>query len=677
MATNIASTAGQRRAAGPEGPDHDAADRANRAAAVRAMRWRASAATVLAIFAMAVVWALIGRTSLTYWRLPGQILLLVFPTAAGVLAWRSGRGAPTNLRRAFRLLGVGAFTVALGQLVVLVGAGAGVAPRAAVLLFLLYHPLFVLAAISALGSLRDRAAAVDVALDAILVIGAVLVVALRYVWGPGAVEPLSSPSGALTLATQVTALASIFFGGLLLVWHDPALPTRSVAGLVGSAVFFSIDSMLVSVGFHASAPRNGGLMDVAWLAGWVCVMGAVAGVSWGPGGHLREHGLASLTDRLPRVIVPGAALIVGLVALDSVRFPVLPQTAIVLGLVGLVLAVRSARALAEARRGREEHRQLEHTRALIEVSRNLACMTELDATLQLVSDWAARLLGTPSTGIELLTDDGAFLELRTTWNLPREKLPSRFAVAGSFTGEVVRAGVARATADAAADPYMASESARLLGHSPVAAAPLRFRGQILGVLFACMREEPFRAGDLELLQALADQAAIAIQNARLFEDVRTLSVTDPLTGLPNRRQLEYDLAREFAAARRGRRLTLVMLDLDNFKEYNDTHGHLAGDELLRLFSDVLGNGSRAMNLAARFGGDEFLAVLADCDAEGAEMFVQRLRDRLAERVASLGITGITVSAGIAEYDASVESPEDLIREADAALYRTKSLRPVS
>ena len=171
--------------------------------------------------------------------------------------------------------------------------------------------------------------------------------------------------------------------------------------------------------------------------------------------------------------------------------------------------------------------------------------------------------------------------------------------------------------------------------------------------------------------ALAEQAAIAIQQARLFEQVTVMSVTDPLTGLANRRQLERDLPREFAAALRGRDLTAVIFDLDLFKEYNDTYGHVAGDKALQAFARALQNGMRAMNVAARYGGDEFVAILSDTDAEGARSFIRRVRDRFDLGVAALGHGPLKVSAGLAEFAPDMGNPEALLRAADAELYRTK------
>jgi diguanylate cyclase (GGDEF)-like protein len=185
---------------------------------------------------------------------------------------------------------------------------------------------------------------------------------------------------------------------------------------------------------------------------------------------------------------------------------------------------------------------------------------------------------------------------------------------------------------------------------------------------------PFDEADLALLTALADQAAVAIENARLFQQVHQLSLTDPLTGLPNRRQLERDLAREFSAAQRGRRLAVCMFDLNEFKEYNDRHGHVAGDDALRLFSRALASETRAMNLAARYGGDEFIVLLTDSDDLGAEAFLGRLRRAFPGLDAAGSQRELGFSAGYASYDASMVTPEDLVAAADRHLYASKSLK---
>ncbi|MGD2068732.1 MAG: diguanylate cyclase [Gemmatimonadota bacterium] len=153
------------------------------------------------------------------------------------------------------------------------------------------------------------------------------------------------------------------------------------------------------------------------------------------------------------------------------------------------------------------------------------------------------------------------------------------------------------------------------------------------------------------------------------DEVEDLAFTDLLTGLPNRRHARVFLENEFAAAQRGRLLAVVLFDLDKFKQYNDRYGHPAGDEALRTFADVLRGTTRRMNLSARFGGEEFLSVLAGSDSEGATVFAERVRTSL--RNENLGADALTVSAGVAAYRPGMRSPDALLAAADDALYQAK------
>lgn len=151
---------------------------------------------------------------------------------------------------------------------------------------------------------------------------------------------------------------------------------------------------------------------------------------------------------------------------------------------------------------------------------------------------------------------------------------------------------------------------------------------------------------------------------------QTAALTDPLTGIPNRRYADLALAREFAGAQRGRVLSLALFDLDRFKAYNDRHGHRAGDQALRSFASALMANTRRMNLSARYGGEEFLAILSSTPATGAEVFAGRVREDLAAAPPQAG--PLTVSVGIAQYRAAMSSPEDLMEAADRALYEAKT-----
>jgi len=148
-----------------------------------------------------------------------------------------------------------------------------------------------------------------------------------------------------------------------------------------------------------------------------------------------------------------------------------------------------------------------------------------------------------------------------------------------------------------------------------------------------------------------------------------LALTDELTGLPNRRFVRLTLETEFAAAQRGRSLVIVFFDLDRFKVYNDTHGHIAGDHALRAFGAVLKGQTRSMNLSGRYGGEEFITILSSCDVAGALIFVDRVRRKLRETPLEVG--AITASAGVATYSPDMKTPDELLAAADAALYRAK------
>lgn len=205
------------------------------------------------------------------------------------------------------------------------------------------------------------------------------------------------------------------------------------------------------------------------------------------------------------------------------------------------------------------------------------------------------------------------------------------------------------------------------------AVPLILGGEVSGALSAGSREARFYGeDDVKVLQRLASQASVALENARLHAHLQSLSLTDPLTGLPNRRHLQIHLEKEVAAARRGRSLVVVVFDLDDFKDYNDTHGHLVGDDILRAFAQILDEENRAMNLVARYGGDEFVSILSESHMDGARLYVQRVTKRVAED-GIMGQYGVTVSMGLAEFDrASMKTREEVIQAADADMYRVKA-----
>lgn len=184
----------------------------------------------------------------------------------------------------------------------------------------------------------------------------------------------------------------------------------------------------------------------------------------------------------------------------------------------------------------------------------------------------------------------------------------------------------------------------------------------------------FSKEDLELLQAIAPQIAVAIDRTALRDkagEYEQLSVTDPLTGLLNRRYLEERIAEEIVRSKRHRfSLSLMMLDVDDFKAYNDKFGHPAGDTALRTVAEILKETLRGADVAARYGGEEFAILLPQTSSEEAAQIGERLRRRIEK--AEFSGRNVTVSIGIASCSNEVDSAKDLISAADVALYSAKN-----
>ncbi|MGN6377796.1 MAG: GGDEF domain-containing protein [Gaiellales bacterium] len=211
---------------------------------------------------------------------------------------------------------------------------------------------------------------------------------------------------------------------------------------------------------------------------------------------------------------------------------------------------------------------------------------------------------------------------------------------------------------------------------PVLAAPIVREDELLGLVTVVDPEGgAFGAGDVETLAGLAVQAGVAIENARLHRVVEQQAVTDALTGLANRRQFYEVLGREYERAQRfGHELGLILLDIDDFKQINDTLGHLAGDAVLHAIGQTVLSMIREIDVAARYGGEEFAILLPQTGREGAAQLAQRLRGAIAERdivFAGTPVEGVTASFGVAAGPEDGVTQLDLIASADAALYEAK------
>ncbi len=217
------------------------------------------------------------------------------------------------------------------------------------------------------------------------------------------------------------------------------------------------------------------------------------------------------------------------------------------------------------------------------------------------------------------------------------------------------------------------------GETTAIAHPLRGAEalhEIVGVVSVARSGRPFTPGDRELFSYLAGQVARSMENVELHETTARRSVTDELTGLSNRRAFDAALTAEIERARRfGSELSLVLIDLDDFKQVNDTYGHPQGDVVLREVARVLRESSREIDHPARYGGEELAAVLPGTDLEGAFNRAERIRELIAQlRIARLdggGTLSITASCGVASAQTTGTDARALVQAADRALYEAK------
>ena len=214
------------------------------------------------------------------------------------------------------------------------------------------------------------------------------------------------------------------------------------------------------------------------------------------------------------------------------------------------------------------------------------------------------------------------------------------------------------------------------GNRVLAMLPLVAKGQSIG-LIELISHGPISYDDdrLGLARTMANEAAMALENARLYEDARALADRDPLTGFYNHRFLHERLGEEVVRAQRARRpLSVLMLDLDDFKLVNDTFGHLFGDRVLTWTAELIRSTLRGSDIPARYGGDEFAIILPETDGDDARRAATRILDAFREQAfvgEQRGPVPIGASIGVATFPAEGRTATELIAGADAALYQVK------
>jgi diguanylate cyclase (GGDEF)-like protein/PAS domain S-box-containing protein len=325
-------------------------------------------------------------------------------------------------------------------------------------------------------------------------------------------------------------------------------------------------------------------------------------------------------------------------------------------------------------------RKVTEASTLHEVSKILTAKLDLNDVLDTVMNLAGDLFRAQAYSIRLLDRSENVLRLAAHCGLSEDYLKrGPIPVGKSIAGAVAEKRSAIYVPDALNHSGLhKADVARQEGLKSLLCFPLIIRGDCIGVMtFYHKVAHRYSEQEKQFLATFAGTVSIAVDNARLYERQTHLAISDGLTGLCNHRHFHEILDHELAKAERyGRSISVIILDIDHFKKYNDAHGHQAGDRLLRELGALLEGVARLNDVVARYGGEEFVYLLHEANKGEAMLFAKRLRERVAGySFAGEGVLPggkLTVSLGVASYPEDASSSQTLIHHADVALYRAKN-----
>jgi diguanylate cyclase (GGDEF)-like protein len=325
----------------------------------------------------------------------------------------------------------------------------------------------------------------------------------------------------------------------------------------------------------------------------------------------------------------------------------------------------------------EERRKVQQMVTLQEAVSAIASALELEPLLERLAYQAAFLLDAELSALVMLhPETGKVQHFKA--NIPPEAFPVKTMPEGrGLLGVVLKEGAMLHLDDATANSrYEGLPS----GHPPLKAllgVPMLLKGKVIGGLFVANKQggETFTQEDDDLLLMFALQTATAIENAMLYAKTVEMAEKDVLTGLMNRRVFHEQMATEFArASRYGGAFSLFMIDIDHFKDINDTYGHQAGDSVLQSLGRLLKEKTRNVDIVARYGGEEFAVILPETHEPSASLAGEMIRTSIAQTPFLLPDgkeIAITISVGVATHPRCGSTIEELIKCADQALYLAK------
>ncbi|MBI3994883.1 MAG: diguanylate cyclase, partial [Nitrospirae bacterium] len=320
---------------------------------------------------------------------------------------------------------------------------------------------------------------------------------------------------------------------------------------------------------------------------------------------------------------------------------------------------------------------------LLEIAKTVGSALDSEELFSIILEKSTQFLQAEQGSIMLLDEDRRELTVKAMKGLNKKIVELlKIRPGEGISGKVLSSGSPLVVADIDADNRIVQERRPRYKTKSFISIPLKLDSRTIGVLNISdkITGEVFSEEDLQLLISIGAYASVAIERSRFYqktEELKRISITDSLTGLLNRRYFQERISEEIERSRRHHLpLSLIMIDVDDFKAINDGLGHLVGDEVLKILARCFRNCIRTIDVAARYGGEEFTVILP----QTAKADAQTIADRICTEVYRLDLPFaradqkllLSVSLGLATYPEDAESLEDLVRNADIALYAAKS-----
>lgn len=325
--------------------------------------------------------------------------------------------------------------------------------------------------------------------------------------------------------------------------------------------------------------------------------------------------------------------------------------------------------------------QVKALQDLIVVAKAVVSTLDLDTVLQAILTSAMGFAETPAGSVALYEEKKQELTLHAHSGLTSDfvRMERWEVTEGGLTEQVLQAGEILFIEDTDKTPFFTNPIALKEGIKSLVCVPLVVHKRIVGILYLDdFAPRQFDREKMKLLSILSSFAAMAIYNAKLHNRTKVMAITDALTGLHNHRYFQQIYTQELSRAKRYHTpLAIIMLDVDDFKRFNDKYGHYSGDLVLTAIGEIITRTLRRVDFAFRYGGEEFVVLLPETKLQSALQVAERLRERVELETGTMlsDITdqGVTVSVGVACYPDNGATRDQLFNKVDSLLYKAKEL----